>query len=127
MEYMILIHSDESYEMPAPGTPEFDAMMGEWAAYNQRLIDGGHWVSGANLQPTVTATVVRKSTAPHRPSPTARSPRARNSSAATTWSVPTTSTRRSSWPRTSPSPSPRWRSVRWPSDPTPTDRVPGRA
>jgi hypothetical protein len=60
MEYMILIHSDESYEMPAPGSAEFDAMMGEWAAYNQRLIDGGHWVAGASLQPTLTATVVRK-------------------------------------------------------------------
>lgn len=60
MDYMILIHSDESFEMPAPGTPEFDAFMGEWAAYNQRLIDGGHWISGASLQPTVTATVVRK-------------------------------------------------------------------
>jgi hypothetical protein len=59
MEYMILIHSDESDEMPTPGTPEFDAMMGEWAAYNQRLIDGGHWVAGASLQPTVTATLVR--------------------------------------------------------------------
>jgi DNA-directed RNA polymerase specialized sigma24 family protein len=34
-------------------------MMGEWAAYNQRLIDGGHWVAGASLQPTVTATLVR--------------------------------------------------------------------
>ena len=59
MDYMILIHSDESVEMPSPGTPEFDAMMGEWAAYNQRLIDGGHWVSGASLQPTSTATLVR--------------------------------------------------------------------
>lgn len=62
MEYMILIHSAESaesFEMPSPGTPEFDAMMGEWAAYNQRLIDGGHWVAGASLQPTVTATLVR--------------------------------------------------------------------
>lgn len=59
MEYMILIHSDETEEMPTPGTPEFDAMMGEWAAYNQRLIDGGHWVAGASLQPTVTATLVR--------------------------------------------------------------------
>jgi hypothetical protein len=60
MEYMILIHSDETYAAPSPGTPEFDAMMGEWAAYNQRLIDGGHWVAGASLQPTATATVVRK-------------------------------------------------------------------
>jgi hypothetical protein len=61
MEYMILIHSDETYEAPAPGTPEFEAMMGEWFAYNQRLIDGGHWIAGASLQPTLTATTVRKS------------------------------------------------------------------
>ena len=59
MEYMILIHSDESREMPTPGTPGFDEMMGEWAAFNQRLIDGGHWIAGASLQPTVTATLVR--------------------------------------------------------------------
>jgi hypothetical protein len=29
-------------------------------AYNQRLIDGGHWVSAANLAPTTTATTIRK-------------------------------------------------------------------
>lgn len=61
MEYMILIHSDESFETPSPGTPAFDEMMGAWMTYNQMLIDGGHWVSGASLQPTATATVVRKS------------------------------------------------------------------
>jgi hypothetical protein len=61
MEYMILIHSDEHFDAPAPGTPEFEAMMGEWFAYNQRLIDGGHWVAGASLQPTASATTVRKS------------------------------------------------------------------
>jgi hypothetical protein len=61
MEYMIMINSDESYEMPAEGTPEFGAMMGEWMAYNQTLIDGGHWIAGANLMPTVTATTIRKS------------------------------------------------------------------
>lgn len=60
MEYMILIHSDETVEMPAPGTPGFDEMMAEWMAYNQRLIDGGHWISGASLMPTATATVVRR-------------------------------------------------------------------
>lgn len=61
MEYMIIIHADENYEAPAPGTPEFEQMMAPWMAYNQRLIDGGHWIAGANLQPTVTATTVRKS------------------------------------------------------------------
>ncbi len=61
MEYMVLIYSDESFEVPAPGTPGFDEMMGEWLAYNQVLIDGGHWVSGASLQPTMTATTLHKS------------------------------------------------------------------
>ena len=60
MEYMILINSDENYDAPAPGTPEFDAMMAEWGAYNQRLIDGGHFVAGASLQPTQTATTIHK-------------------------------------------------------------------
>lgn len=59
MEYMILLHSDETQQPDfAPGTPEFEAMMGEWMAYNQRLIDGGHFVSAASLAPTPTATVL---------------------------------------------------------------------
>ena len=61
MDYMILINSDENFDAPAPGTPEFDEMMGGWFAYNQRLIDGGHWIAGASLQPTATATTVHKS------------------------------------------------------------------
>ena len=60
MEYMILIHSDENYETPAPGTAGFAEMMSGWMAYNQKLIDGGHWISAANLQPTSTATTIRK-------------------------------------------------------------------
>lgn len=59
MDYMILIASDENAPMPAPGTPEFDQMMAGWMAYNQKLIDGGHWIAGASLQPTATATTVR--------------------------------------------------------------------
>lgn len=59
MDYMLLIHSDETVELPAPGTPGFEAMMGAWFAYNQQLIDGGHWIAGANLTPTSTATTVR--------------------------------------------------------------------
>jgi len=61
VDYMILINSDESIEGPMPGTPEFDEFMGGWMAYNQRLIDGGHWISGCSLQPGATATTVRKS------------------------------------------------------------------
>ncbi len=61
MEYMILLHSDETQQPDfAPGTPEFEAMMGEWMAYNQRLIDGGHFVAGAGLAPTSTASVLVK-------------------------------------------------------------------
>lgn len=60
MEYMILLHSDENADGPAPGSPEFEQMMGEFMAYNQRLIDAGHWVSAASLMPTVTATTLRR-------------------------------------------------------------------
>ena len=60
MEYMIFIYGDEGFEMPAPDTPEFGEMMAEWMVYNQKLIDGGHWVAGASLQPTATATTLIK-------------------------------------------------------------------
>jgi len=60
MEYLILIHGDESTPAPAPGTPEFDTYMAGWMAYNQQLIDGGHWISAANLMPSPTATTVRR-------------------------------------------------------------------
>ena len=60
MEYMILNHSEET-EGPAPGSPEFGAIMGRWMGYNQMLIDGGHWISGASLTPTSAATTLRKS------------------------------------------------------------------
>ncbi len=60
MEYMIINHSVES-EGPVPGTPEFEAFMGRWMGYNQMLIDGGHWVSGASLASSDTATTIRKS------------------------------------------------------------------
>lgn len=59
MDYMILIHSNENHPTPAPGSAEFDQMMAGWMAYNQRLIDGGHWIAAANLQPTSTATTIR--------------------------------------------------------------------
>jgi hypothetical protein len=62
---MILIHLDEqaapamAADAPAPGTPEFEAQMAPWFAFNQKLIDGGHWIAGAALQPSVTATTLR--------------------------------------------------------------------
>ena len=59
MELMILIHGDESSPRLAPGDPGFGEVVGSWMAYNQILIDGGHWVSGANLAPTSSATTLR--------------------------------------------------------------------
>lgn len=58
---MILLYSDET-QVPdfAPGTPDFEAMMGEWMAFNQSLIDAGQFISGASLAPTEAATVVAK-------------------------------------------------------------------
>ena len=60
MEYMITLHSPEGLA-PTPDSPDFGAFMGEWMAYNQKLIDGGHWISAANLQPSLTATTIRRS------------------------------------------------------------------
>lgn len=60
MEYMILIHGDETL-VPAPGEPGSDEMLQQFLAYNQILIDGGHWISGGSLQPTSTATTIRSS------------------------------------------------------------------
>jgi hypothetical protein len=60
MEYLIINHSEE-YEGPEPGSPEFGEMMGQWMAYNQMLIDNGHWVGGASLTPSAAATSVAKS------------------------------------------------------------------
>ena len=60
MEYMLLIHAEENYTPAVPGTPDFDQYMAGWFAYNQKLIDGGHWVSGGSLQPSVTATTLRR-------------------------------------------------------------------
>jgi hypothetical protein len=60
MDYMITLYSDETVPMPAEDSPEFGQMMGEWMAYNQRLIEGGHWIAASNLMPTMTATTIVK-------------------------------------------------------------------
>lgn len=59
---MILLYSDESAAPDvAPGSPEFDEMMGEWMALNAELAEGGHLIGGASLAPTGTATTLHKS------------------------------------------------------------------
>jgi len=62
MEYMIILNSDES-AVPdfAPGSPEFETMMGEWMAFNAELIEAGNFIGGASLAPTATATTLHKS------------------------------------------------------------------
>ena len=62
MDYLIINHRAEvEGDGPAPGTPEFQEMMGKWMAYNQMLIDNGHWIGGASLTPSSAATSVAKS------------------------------------------------------------------
>jgi hypothetical protein len=60
MEYMLIITADESDPAPYPGQPGFDEMMEGWAEYTRRLMSGGHWLNGASLMPSTTATTVRK-------------------------------------------------------------------
>lgn len=60
MDYLIINHRAE-VEGPAPGTPEFQEIMGKWMAYNQMLIDNGHWIGGGSLTPSSAATSVAKS------------------------------------------------------------------
>ena len=60
MEYMLIINTDPTVPTPGPGDPGFEEFMGRWMAYNQRLIDGGHWVAGANLAPPDSATTVER-------------------------------------------------------------------
>jgi hypothetical protein len=59
MEYMFLINIDETQTVPSsPAEEGFEEMMSAWFAYNKMLIDTGHFVAGASLQPSSTATVV---------------------------------------------------------------------
>ncbi len=60
MEFMITLYSDESVDIPSPGEPGFAEMMAEWMTFNERLVEGGHWIAGASLSPTNTATTIRK-------------------------------------------------------------------
>jgi len=60
MEYMLFLGETESRAVMMPGEPGFDEYMASWTAYNQKLIDGGHWIGGGRLQPTETATTIRR-------------------------------------------------------------------
>ncbi len=58
MKYMVLIYSDPSKE-PAYGTPEFQKMMGDYFAFNERLKTDGVGFSGEALHRVDTATSLR--------------------------------------------------------------------
>ena len=60
MEYLLMLYTQENVDRPEPGSPEFEAYMTDWFRFNQTLIDGGHWIAGGSLQPTATATTLRK-------------------------------------------------------------------
>lgn len=58
MQYMLLIYSAPEHA-PTPGTPEFQEMLGGYAALNQRLREDGVMRGGDGLQGAHTATSLR--------------------------------------------------------------------
>ena len=59
MEYLLMIASDES-AAPAYGTDDFAAWMSGWVTFSTSLMESGRFIAGAGLQPTATATTVRR-------------------------------------------------------------------
>ena len=57
MQYLCLIYADENVE-PAPGTPEFEALIGEYMAFTEKVNQAGVFVAGEALQPVAMATTV---------------------------------------------------------------------
>jgi hypothetical protein len=58
MKYMLLIHADPARE-PAPGTPEFDAMMQAFMSLDERMSDRAKVLACEELRGVDTATTVR--------------------------------------------------------------------
>lgn len=59
MKYLILLAAAPDAE-PAPGTPEFDAMMEEYFSLDERMKHVATVLSGEGLQPASTSVSVRK-------------------------------------------------------------------
>ena len=59
MKYLLTLYAAPEAE-PAPGTPEFDAMMGEYFGLTEKMKDTATFVAGEGLQPVQTATTLRK-------------------------------------------------------------------
>ncbi len=58
MKYMLLIYNNPSEE-PKYGTPEFDSMMSDFFAANEKMKEDGVLVDGEGLQGIETATSLR--------------------------------------------------------------------
>lgn len=58
MQYMCLIYGDMS-KGPVPGTPEFEAMIGNYFKFTEEVKEAGVLVSGDALQAVTTASTVR--------------------------------------------------------------------
>jgi hypothetical protein len=59
MRYLLLLYAAPDAE-PSPGTPEFDAMMGEYTTLDGRMKDVATFVAGEGLKPVATATTLRR-------------------------------------------------------------------
>lgn len=58
MQFMLILYEDESTAYQ-PGSPEFDAMMEEFGAFTQSIIDSGQFKGGEGLQGVDAAVSVR--------------------------------------------------------------------
>jgi hypothetical protein len=59
MKYMLTLYAAPGSE-PAYGTPEFDAMMGEYFSLEERMKDVATFIAGEGLNGVETATTLRK-------------------------------------------------------------------
>lgn len=59
MKYLLTLYTAPGTE-PAPGTPEFDAMMAEYFSLDDRMKGVASFLSGEGLQGIDTATTLRK-------------------------------------------------------------------
>lgn len=58
MKYMLLLYADPGKD-PVPGTPEFDAMMAEFYALEDKMKDRAKILAGEGLQGVASATTLR--------------------------------------------------------------------
>src|ERR1700758_647951 len=56
MQYLLLIYADENQNM---SEAEGQAMMAEYGAFTQGIVQSGHFKAADRLKPTSTATTVR--------------------------------------------------------------------